>query len=282
VKFGLATLSTDTAVRPDDLGREAEARGFESLWFGDHSHIPVLRRTPWPGGADLPEAYYRVLAPMVAMTAAAAATTTLRVGTGVALVAQRDPIHLAKELATIDHLSNGRVLFGVGAGWNVEEMENHGTVPAERFLALEERVEAIKAIWTQEEAEFHGKSVDFDPIFSWPKPVQRPHPPVHVGGAAPGGLKRALRIGDGWIPISNRGDTDFAKHLSSIPQLAEELGRSLDGFEVSVYGAPNNLDRLLELESIGVQRALFILGPTSTDATLTYLDKLAATVARAA
>jgi probable F420-dependent oxidoreductase len=279
VKFGLATLATDRGIGPDELALAAEERGFESLWFGDHSHIPVDRQTAWPGGAELPEAYYRVLAPMVALMAAAAATTTLKVATGVALVAQRDPIHLAKEVASLDHLSHGRVIFGVGAGWNVEEMVNHGTDPTTRFSALEERVAALKEIWTTDEAEFHGATVDFDPIYSWPKPVQRPHPPIHVGGAAPAGMRRALRIGDGWIPMANRGDADFARDMAQLPEVAEGLGRTLDGFEVSVYGAPTGAAPLRELATMGVSRGIFILGPAPAEATLRHLDKLASTVA---
>ena len=275
MRFGLATLPTDTGIRPDALARAAEERGFESLWFGDHSHIPASRDTPWPGGAELPEAYYRLLSPIVALTAAAGATKTLRLGTGVLLAAQRDPIHTAKELATLDLLSNGRLVFGVGSGWNVEEMRNHGTEPGERGRLLEERVEAIKAIWTQDRASFHGERVHFDELFSWPKPVQQPHPPIHVGGAFPVGLKRALRIGDGWIPMSNRGDVDFASHLARLPQLAEEVGRRADGFEVTVYGAPRDVDALLELAALGIDRAVFVVGATDEDRTTRFLDGLA-------
>lgn len=275
MKLGLATLPTDTGIRPDALARAAEERGFESLWFGDHSHIPASRATPWPGGAELPEPYYRLLSPVVALTAAAAATTTLRLGTGVLLVAQRDPLHTAKELATLDLLSDGRLLFGVGSGWNVEEMRNHGTDPSTRGKLLEERVRAIKAIWTEERAAFHGDLVDFDEVLSWPKPVQPGGPPVHVGGAYPVALKRALRIGDGWIPMSNRGDTDFATHMARIPELADDLGRTADGFEVTIYGAPRDVDALLELTALGVHRLVFVVGATDEARTLRYLDGLA-------
>lgn len=274
MKLGVATLPTDTAIRPDALARAVEERGFESLWFGDHSHIPASRETPWPGGAELPEAYYRILAPLVALTAAAAATSTLRLGTGVLLVAQRDPIHVAKELATLDVLSGGRVLFGVGAGWNAEEMRDHGTDPRTRGQLLEERVEAIKAIWTTERASYRGAFVRFDDMFSWPKPVQRPHPPVHVGGAFPVALTRAFRIGDGWIPMSNRGDVDFARHMALLPELAERAGRSTEGFEVTVYGAPRDADDLLALAELGIARAVFVLGAVDEPRTLQYLDAL--------
>jgi probable F420-dependent oxidoreductase len=275
MKLGIAALPIDTAIRPDALAVAVEERGFESLWFGDHSHIPASRETPWPGGAELPEVYYRILAPVVALTSAAAVTTTLRLGTGVLLVAQRDPIHVAKELATLDLLSGGRVLFGVGSGWNVEEMRDHGTDPRTRGRLLEERVEAIRMIWTTERASYHGDFVEFDDMFSWPKPVQQPHPPVHVGGAFPVGLERALRIGDGWIPMSNRGDGDFAGHLARLPELAEKAGRSPQGFEVTIYGAPRDSDALLGLASLGVDRAVFVVGAADEPRTLAYLDTLA-------
>ena len=280
MQFGLATLPTDLGIRPDRLAIAAEERGFESLWFGDHSHIPASRRTPWPGGAELPEAYYHILSPLIALTAAAAVTTTLRLGTGVLLAAQRDPIHSAKELATLDHLSGGRLMVGVGSGWNVEEMTNHGTDPKSRGRLLEERVQAIIEIWTNERAAFHGDLVDFDELFSWPKPVQTPHPPIHVGGAYPVALQRALRIGQGWIPMTNRGDTDFAAHLASIPQLADELGRDTDGFEVTIYGAATDAAGLDDVIELGVHRAVFVIGSTDDARTLKYLDKLAALIER--
>lgn len=278
MKVGLATLPTDVTIRPDVLARAAEERGFESLWFGDHSHIPSSRATPWPGGAELPEAYYRLLAPVGALTAAASVTSTIRLGTGVLLAAQRDPIHTAKELATLDHLSGGRVLFGVGTGWNAEEMRHHGTDPARRGSILDDHVRAVLTIWADDEATYHGEHVSFDGVIAFPKPVQQPRPPVHVGGAYPVALERALRIGDGWIPMANRGDVDFAAHLARLPELAADAGRSLDGFEISVYGAPRDVDALLALAELGVHRAVFVVGPTDEERTLRFLDG-AATVA---
>src|SRR3954471_13443147 len=182
-------------MRPVDLGRAAEERGFESVFFPEHSHIPVSRDTPWPTGGDLPLEYSHALDPFVAMTAVAATTANLRIGTAICLVAQRDPIILAKQIASLDHLSGGRFLFGVGAGWNVEEMRNHGTDPATRWKLVRERVEAMTAIWTRDQASYHGDLVDFDPIWSWPKPAQRPRPPVLVGGGGPTVLKRVLSYG---------------------------------------------------------------------------------------
>src|SRR5436190_900736 len=191
---------TWTALRAflDDFGHEE--RGFESLWFPEHTHIPASRETPWPGGADLPEQYWHTYDPFVALSAVAQATERLRLATGICLIIQRDPITTAKEVASLDRLSGGRFLFGVGAGWNREEMQNHGTDPDRRFGVMRERIEAMKAIWTQDEPEYHGKHVDFDPLWSWPKPLQQPHPPVWVGGSSPKVIDRVVRFGDGWMP----------------------------------------------------------------------------------
>src|SRR4030081_1951329 len=182
MQFGVTMFLTEYPLPVTDLARAAEDLGFESYWAPEHTHIPVDRRSPWPGGAELPREYSHSLDPFLALTAAATVTKQLRLGTGWCLVVERDPITTAKEVATLDHLSGGRVLFGVGGGWNLEEMANHGTDPATRWKLLRERVEAMKAIWTQDDAEYHGELVDFDPIWSWPKPVQKPHPPVIVGG----------------------------------------------------------------------------------------------------
>src|SRR5919206_2840703 len=182
MKFGVTMFTTRYSIGPAELARAVEERGFESLFVPEHTHIPVSRRSPWPGGADLPDEYRETLDPFLALTAAAAATERLLLGTGICLVVERDPITTAKEVATLDHLSGGRFLFGVGAGWNAEEMQNHGTDPSTRFGLMRERVEAMKAIWTQDEAAYHGKHVDFDAMWSWPKPAQKPHPPILVGG----------------------------------------------------------------------------------------------------
>ncbi len=190
---------TDYAVEPPELARMVEERGFESLWFPEHTHIPTTRETPYPGGGELPREYSHTYDPFVALTAAAAATPELRVATGICLVVERDPIITAKEVASLDRLSGGRFIFGVGAGWNREEMQNHGTDPGRRFGLMRERVEAMKAIWTTEEAEYHGEHVDFDPIWQWPKPLQSPFG-VHIGGNGPRVEDRVLRYGDGWMP----------------------------------------------------------------------------------
>jgi probable F420-dependent oxidoreductase len=275
--YGLTTFPTDYSIHPADLARAAEERGFESLWVAEHSHIPCSRKTPWPGGAELPKMYYDVVDPFVALSMAAAATTKLKLGTGICLVVQRDPIQTAKQVASLDLLSGGRFLFGVGGGWNVEEMANHGTRFETRWKLLRERIEAMKQIWTQKQAEYHGELVSFDPIYAWPKPVQKPHPPIHVGGAFPGGMRRALRYGDGWIPLMGRGDDDILKHLPVLREEAAKAGRSLDGFEVSIYGAPPDADKLRALRDGGIARVLFLVPPVAKDETLRVLDSYAGT-----
>jgi probable F420-dependent oxidoreductase len=282
MKYGLTTFPTDYSIHPAELGRAAEERGFESLWVAEHSHIPCSRKTPWPGGAELPKMYYDVVDPFVALAMAAAATTTLKVGTGICLVIQRDPIQTAKEVASLDLLSGGRFLFGVGGGWNAEEMANHGTRYETRWKLLRERIEAMKRIWTQKQAEYHGELVDFDPIFAWPKPEQKPHPPIHVGGAFPGGMRRALRYGDGWIPIAGRGDGDPVAHMPALREEAAKLGRSLEGFEVSIYAAPSDAGRLAALRDAGIARAVFMLPPAAKDEVMKLLDGYAETMRRVA
>ena len=176
--FGIAMFATDYAIRPDELARAAEERGFESLWFPEHTHIPASRKSPWPGGPELPKEYWHTHDLFVALAMAAAATKKLKIGSGICLLVERDPIMLAKEVATLDFLSNGRFLFGIGGGWNAEEMANHGTEFSQRWKLLRERIEAMKVIWREDDAAYHGELVDFDPIWSWPKPAQKPHPPI--------------------------------------------------------------------------------------------------------
>jgi probable F420-dependent oxidoreductase len=274
VKYGLTLFPTDYSITPVDIAVEAEARGFESLWFPEHSHIPVDRKSPWPGGADLPKMYYDVLEPFVALAAAAAATKTIRLGTGICLVVQRDPIQTAKSVATLDRVSDGRVLFGIGAGWNAEEMANHGTNDFRaRFALMRERVEAMKAIWTGDKAEYHGRFVDFDPIHTWPKPVQKPHPPIHVGGGFPGGARRAIRYGDGWMPIFGRDP--IGERIAEFRKLAEEAGRDTDALEVSVFGCPPKPEILAPLAAAGLTRVIFGLPPAARDDVLPLLDRAA-------
>jgi probable F420-dependent oxidoreductase len=211
--FGVAMFATHDAIAPGDVARLAEQRGHESLFFPEHTHIPAGGGTPHPSGRPLPRKYAHTFDLFVAVTAAVTATTRLRVGSGVCLVIQRDPIVTAKEVASVDVLSGGRFEFGVGAGWNREEMANHGTDPRVRMAIMRERVSAMKAIWTSEEASYAGEHVRFERIWSWPKPAQRPHPPVLIGGDGPGVLDRVLAFGDAWFPNHSPGIIDRAKEL---------------------------------------------------------------------
>jgi len=274
VHLGLTIFPTEYSISMTELGPAAEERGFESLWVSEHTHIPVSRRSPWPGGAELPKMYYDTLAPFVALAAAAPVTSRLRLATGICLIVERDPIHTAKLVASLDRVSGGRFALGVGGGWNLEEMENHGTRPESRFKLLRERIEAMKAIWSQEKAEYHGDLVDFDPIFMWPKPVQKPHPPIHVGGGFPGGARRAIRYGDGWLPIGGR-DGDIAELLPQFREMAREAGRDPETLEVSVFAAEANESALARQRDAGISRAVLMLPPASRDEILPILDRYA-------
>ena len=279
VHLGACFFPTSYAISPTELAAALEERGFESIWLAEHSHIPASRTSAWPGGAELPQMYYDTLDPFVTLGAMAAVTTTLRLGTGIALVAQRDPIHTAKQVASLDVLSDGRVLFGIGAGWNFEEMSDHGTDPARRFGLMRERVEAMKALWTSEVAEYHGSHVDFGPTFQNPKPIQRPHPPIHVGGVAPGGLRRAVAYGDGWIPIGGRTAVD-GRGLSDLrAEACGETGRDPVSLEISIYYAPPDVAVIADLAEHGIQRVVFGVPSEGRDAVLPLLDGYAEVVA---
>lgn len=275
--YGVAHFPTAHSMPASELGPALEERGFESIWVAEHTHIPAERRSPWPGGGDLPDYYRETLDPFVFLTAVAAATTSLRVATGICLVAQRDPITTAKVVASLDVLSQGRVDFGVGPGWNAEEMENHGTVFDRRFKVMRESVEAMKAIWTRELPEYHGEFVDFDPIHSEPKPVQQPHPPIHVAGGVPGGIRRAVRYGDGWVPILGRGG-DPVDAMTVLATQCAAAGRSVNEIEVSIYYAPRDRAELDRLAEAGIARALFALPSKPTEELLPILDDLAALI----
>src|ERR1700757_3970571 len=274
--FGAAMFFTDYSMKPTELGQALEARGFESLWAPEHSHIPSSRLTPPAGGGQLAKQYYDVMDPFVTLTAAAMSTKTLKVGTGVCLVIQRDTIQTAKLVASIDQVSGGRFLFGIGGGWNAEEMEDHGTVYATRFKKMREQVEAMKAIWTQEKPEYHGDIVDFPPMQTWPKPVQQPYPPVIVGGAFPWAARRAIRYGDGWIPLA--GGARYGDPLDYLPrfrQMAEEAGRDPGSLPVTLGGAPEDADMLKRYRDLGVARVNFPVPPARADEVLPILDRLA-------
>jgi probable F420-dependent oxidoreductase len=278
MQFGVSMFFTDWAAPAAEVAREAEARGFESLFAPEHTHIPVSRLSPWPGGDQLPEHYWHTLDPFVSLASAATATTRLKVGTGICLVAQRDPVVLAKEVASVDHLSGGRFLFGIGAGWNREEAANHGTAWATRWELMAERVAAMRAIWSEDAPEFHGRFVDFDPIWQWPKPVQRPGPPVLLGGAFAKALQAVVDYADEWTPIYGRPD-DFAGTLATLRRRAEEAGRG--PIPVSVFQCPNDAATIERLGELGVSRCVFALPAAPLDQLLGILDACAATAALA-
>ncbi len=274
MKFGLTIFPTDYSIALPELAVEAEQRGFESLWVAEHSHIPTSRKSPWPGGGDLPKMYYDTLDPFLALAAAASVTSKINLATGICLVIQRDPIHTAKEVASLDQLSKGRFLFGIGAGWNEEEMGNHGTPFQGRFKLMRERIEAMQEIWTKDEAEYHGDLVDLERLTMWPKPVQKPHPPIHVGGVFPGGARRAIRYGNGWIPIGGRED-DIEASIPAFRTMAEEAGRDPKSLEVSIYGVGASDRAVDRYRSAGADRIVFGLPPAPRDKILPILDACA-------
>jgi probable F420-dependent oxidoreductase len=274
VIFGLTIFATDYAIAPAELGRAAEDAGFESLFFAEHTHIPVSRETPRPGGGDLPQRYWHTHDPFVALTAVAMVTERLRLGTGVCLIIERDPIITAKEVASLDVLSGGRFEFGVGGGWNREEMRDHGTDPRTRFSILRERVLAMKEIWTKDEPEFHGEHVDFDPMWSWPKPVQQPHPPVVVGGTGEKVLDRVLEYGDVWMPNRIAKPAPLAGRVA---ELRERAGRRVP---VTYYGADATDEFVEALAAADVDRVLLQLPDAGADEVLPLVERYAELAAR--
>jgi probable F420-dependent oxidoreductase len=272
VELGLAHFATDYGMQPAELARRAEELGFESLFFPEHTHIPASRDTDYPGGGELPREYSHILDPFVGLAAAAAATERLKVGTGVCLIIERDPIVTAKEVATLDLISGGRFLFGVGAGWNVEEMRNHGTDPDTRFRRMRESVEAMKAIWTEDEAEYHGRIIDFGPIWSWPKPVQKPHPPVLVGGLGEKVYDRVVAYGDEWIPNRVKSPEQLAERIGELQRRADAAGR--ERIPVTVFGAKAEVRLLERLKGAGVTRSLFYVQAGEADEVERHLEEL--------
>jgi len=272
MKFGIEMFSTDYSISVTELGRSAEELGFESVFFPEHTHIPSSRRSPWPGGSELPMEYSHTLDPFVALSAVAAVTSTIMLGTGICLVIERDPIVLAKEVASLDFLSGGRVLFGIGGGWNLEEMENHGTKPSQRWKILRERMLAMKQIWTQDEASYHGDFVDFDAIWSWPKPVQKPHPPVIIGGNGPRTLERVMEFGDEWMPIGGRGAA-LGERIAELQAMAAAAGRQ--PIPVTIFGVRPDPAVIEHYQSQGVTRCVFGIPSAPAQTVLPLLERCA-------
>ncbi len=272
--IGIAMFPTDAAIRPYDLARAVEERGFESVWFPEHSHIPTSRRTEWPGAGRLPERYSRTLDQFVALTAAATATSRLALGTGITLVAQRDPIWLAKEVASLDFLSGGRLLFGIGYGWNREEMAHHGVDFGQRRAVVREKVLAMKALWTEHEASYLGDHVRLEASWAYPKPVQKPHPPVILGGAAgPKTFAAVAEFCDGWMPFAGRGS--LAEQIVALRRAAAAAGRDPDTIEIGVFGGGSDPRSIAALAAAGVSRLVLALPSAPADRVLPRLDRFA-------
>lgn len=272
--FGVTMFPTDDAMSVPQLAAAAEARGFESLFLPEHTHIPASRESPWPGGGELPREYYRTQDPFVALAAAAAVTTRLRLGTGIALVTERDPILMAKQVASLDHVSHGRVLLGIGAGWNAEEMANHGVPFGQRWAVLRERVLAMRAIWTEDPASFHGEHVRFDPIHAWPKPVQHGGPPVLLGAASRYAFARIAEYADGWMPIA-RPDVDLAGGMAQLKGAMQAAGRDFDTLDLTLFGVGPDPERVRGYLDLGFRRLVFGLPPAPADKVVPLLDRYA-------
>ena len=272
MKIGICIFATDYAIRIDELARAAEERGFESLFVPEHTHIPTSRRTPFPSGEPLPKEYAHTHDPFVSLMAAAAATKKLRVGTGICLIIERDTIVTAKEVASLDDLSGGRFEFGIGGGWNVEEMENHGTQHKTRFKKLREQVLAMKEIWTKDAAQYHGEFVNFDPIWSWPKPAQKPNPPVLLGGESGHTLQRVVDFCEGWFP-RGRSPEMVLNGMKDLRARAAKAGRDMKTISVSVFGAKPDEADLARYAEAGVTRSILRLPPDGRDVVLPLLDQ---------
>jgi probable F420-dependent oxidoreductase len=259
MKIGAVMFFTADSMHPAPLARELEERGFESLWVPEHTHIPSALNSTYPALGGLQQAYYEIMDPFLVLNTAASVTAKLKVGTGIALVVQRDPILTAKMVSSIDQLSAGRFLFGVGNGWNQDEVQNHGTVFKTRHKLARERIEAMKAIWANDEPEYHGEFVNFDKMKQWPKPWQKPHPPIIVGGAFPHAARRAVRYGDGWIPRDDWLERDGLGVLDEFKKMAVEAGRDPASLPISLFRVPENLERLQLYQKIGIDRVVFSL-----------------------
>jgi probable F420-dependent oxidoreductase len=278
MQFGVTMFPADYAMNVVDLGRAAEDRGFESLFLPEHTHVPVKRETLWSGGGELPAEYMHTLDPFVALAAVSSVTRRLKLGTGICLVIQRDPIVLAKEVASLDQLSGGRFLFGVGAGWLLEEIANHQVDPRKRWGVFNERMRAMETIWSSDEPEFHGRYVNFDPIWSWPKPVQKPRPPVILGGDYAAAIQRVIELGDEWMPHPDRGEQPLKERIAEFWQLTEAAGRGR--LPVTVYGSRIDARLVEDYRSAGVSRCVFRVPPAPADEVLPALDRAAQVASR--
>ena len=274
MRVGAFYFPTDYGINMAELARALEDRGFDSLFLPEHTHIPASRKSPFPGGGELPKRYSHTHDPFVALSFAAAATKKLKLGTGILLVPQHEPIVTAKAIASLDQLSGGRFIFGIGGGWNVEEMENHGATYATRFKQMREHVLAMKELWTKEEASFDGEFVKFDRVWSWPKPAQQPHPPVILGGETDHTLRRVIEYCDGWFPRP-RGGFDVVKGVAHLRQMAEKAGRDPSTITTIVFGSANDAKVLESYDKAGIQSALLAIPDESRDEILRYLDKIA-------
>ena len=270
-QFGVTMFPTDYSMQPVELAKAVEQRGLDSLFFPEHTHIPVSRDTPFPGGGDLPEMYWHTHDPFVALGAAAAVTERIKLGTGICLVIERDAITLAKECASLDMISNGRFILGIGAGWNREEMENHGADYTHRWAVVREKVLAMKTIWQQEEPEFHGEWVDFDPIWSYPKPVQAGGPPIWIGANSKWVFDRVAEYAEGWMPIGGLG----AGNMERMQEALTAKDRKIEDLDLALFGAPTDIDQLRGRIEQGFDHLIFSLPPAPSDKILPLLDKCA-------
>jgi probable F420-dependent oxidoreductase len=271
-QFGVTMFPTDYSIQPVALAKAVEERGLDSLFFPEHTHIPVSRDTPFPGGGDLPKMYWHTHDPFVALGAAAAVTERIKIGTGICLVIERDPITLAKECASLDMISNGRFILGIGAGWNREEMENHGANYTKRWAVVREKVLAMKSIWTEEEPEYHGEWVDFDPIWSYPKPVQAGGPPVWIGANSKWTFDRVAEYAEGWMPIGGLG----SGNMERMQEALAAKNRKIEDLDLALFGAPNKIDQLQGRIEQGFDHLIFNLPSGDADTVLPLLDKYAA------
>jgi probable F420-dependent oxidoreductase len=276
MQYGVFMGPTDESMDFAEFAGAAEDLGFESVWVPEHSHIPSSRATPWTGGPELPRGHKAGLDPFIALAHAAANTSTVRLGTGVCVVPERHHITLAKEVASVDFISQGRLIFGVGAGWNREEIANHGVEPSKRYEIMDERLAAMKVIWSEDEPQYHGTHVDFDPIWQWPKPLQKPYPPILVGGSGPKSIGLALSHGTGWMPFIGHGDVSGKDHVSTIELAAEHLG--VVAVPVTLFGAPVDASDVAPNIVAGVERIIFRMPPASSDIVLPMVIEAASIV----